>query len=862
VPISRVRPLQSLHEAVAGYDLVVVPNSQLADAIDRRVERPRFGRFATTPRRLAAGRRDPAEDRLAFLDVVGRTDHPWTAVAYAVGNVLQCWEHQGSAESVLEYDPYVNATTEAVVEAITGLQTTAGQLTDYEIDASETVAVVGYEQLTPLERSILPDTHDRIGLFGDEPFDRPPFHVFDSSADIVEALFETITTENAGDVAVVLDGASRYSSLVEAALEANDIPYYGGPGFVDDPDHRAFVGLLRTAFRGSETTVADVKPILQRPGVTVGVDHDEKRLDSVEHPAVRWLADVRASVDSTTFAEALEAYERQTARSLDRFGEELSTLGLGSARITAERVRDLAVYLQTYDVPVDRDNEGVLLADAGSSGYVDRPAVFFVGLDEGWTHSAPQRPWVDTDSQFQRYVRRFQLLLQSGTDQYYLVQDTAGGQPVTPCLYFADLLEDDYERFSDLESTHHTRPDDETVSGFDRTPVDVEPDQVETISQSSLNSYLNSPRDYLFARLLDSPERASRREGTLFHEFAEVYATHPDRIDDDAIAETVDLMVEAAGAFFHDDEEPLRRRTYRIGLETIAEYLDDHGPASHDFLTPASGWGDNAVADHFGLDVDSPLTERWFENDRLGIEGELDLVCAVDHLLDYKSGTKTSARSVVKRAGIDPVDDTPNVQAALYLSHFRSEHPNQRLRFTFFHFLEPMDDAITAEATVADALTTVRYYPETFEAFVASRDAYDALLDGYTDCVETFEDLGATAYTDLMDSLSFPATTDRAELRDSAFAAEFTAAVEAASGADVDAAKGCDQAIRELNGIRRRAFFREDLDGFETFVSERLEELNDRRAGRERFPIDGPGGEPNYRRVDHRDLLLEDERRE
>jgi hypothetical protein len=113
-----------------------------------------------------------------------------------------------------------------------------------------------------------------------------------------------------------------------------------------------------------------------------------------------------------------------------------------------------------------------------------------------------------------------------------------------------------------------------------------------------------------------------------------------------------------------------------------------------------------------------------------------------------------------------------------------------------------------------------------------------------------------------MDSLSFPATTHRAELRDSAFAAEFTAAVEAASGADVDAAKGCDQAIRELNGIRRRAFFREDLDGFETFVSERLEELNDRRAGRERFPIDGPAGEPNYRRVDHRDLLLEDERRE
>jgi len=59
---------------------------------------------------------------------------------------------------------------------------------------------------------------------------------------------------------------------------------------------------------------------------------------------------------------------------------------------------------------VDRDSACVLLADAKSSGYVDRPAVFFVGLDEGWTHSAPQRPWVDTDNQFERDVRQFQLL--------------------------------------------------------------------------------------------------------------------------------------------------------------------------------------------------------------------------------------------------------------------------------------------------------------------------------------------------------------------------------------------------------------------------------------------------------------------
>jgi hypothetical protein len=110
-----------------------------------------------------------------------------------------------------------------------------------------------------------------------------------------------------------------------------------------------------------------------------------------------------------------------------------------------------------------------------------------------------------------------------------------------------------------------------------------------------------------------------------------------------------------------------------------------------------------------------------------------------------------------------------------------------------------------------------------------------------------------------MDQLTFPGKTDRDELRASEFAEEFTTAVDVGTSEDVDAEKGVDQAIRELNGVRRRTFFREDLDAFESFVDERLEELNDRRAGEERFPVEGLAGEPNYRRIDNRDLLLEGE---
>ncbi|SMO60224.1 PD-(D/E)XK nuclease family protein [Halorubrum cibi] len=856
MPIRRIKGLDSLYDEVADYDLVIVPDAPFASALNRRLDRPHFGSFAITPRRLAAGRREQAEDRLAFLEVIDRTDHDWRAVAYAIGNALQCWEHQGSLDAILEYEGYSDETTREVVDVMRTLPTTSKRLAQTVIDDERSIAVVGYDQLTNLERSILPETFDRVELFTEEEFEQPQFHVFDSATDIVAALLDTVTDQNAERVAVVLDGGSRYSSLVESALEAADVPFYGGPGFIEDPHHRAFIRLLRIGFRGTETTVGECRPILAETGSDVPIDDNQKRLDTVERPGLEWLREFRRSVEEQTFSEALGTYARKADVELARFDEELRTLGIAEKPVTGGGVDRLSYYLQTYEVPVDRDNEGVLLADAKSSAHVDRPVVFHLGMGREWTHSAPQRPWVDTEAQFERYIGNFQRLLQSGDRQYYLVQDTAGGEPVTPCLYFGDLIDEEFERFGDLDSVHHRRRPRSTSVGFDRESLDVESETVETISQSSLNSYVNSPRDYFFGKLLDAPDQERFVEGNLFHDFAEFYVSHPDVVANTDIDELIDAMLEEAKPFFSSADETLRRRKYRIGLELITEYLDDHGPESDAFLTGTSGWGENFFAAYFDEAVDSPLTERWFEDHALGLKGKIDLVNAPDRLLDYKSGGKKRTSQIVKRAAIDPPADTPNFQAALYLTYYRAVQPNEQLEFTFFHFLEPMDDVIAGEADLDDALTTVTYYPFTFDEYVGSRDAYETLLDGYNDCRETFTELGHSAYSDSMRQLSFPETTDRNELRASEFAEEFTAAVDSGTSDDVDAEKGADQAIRELNGVRKRSFFREDLDAFESFVDERLEELNDRRAGEERFPVDGLAGEPNYRRVDNRDLLL------
>jgi hypothetical protein len=315
----------------------------------------------------------------------------------------------------------------------------------------------------------------------------------------------------------------------------------------------------------------------------------------------------------------LTAFESELDRPLDAFRTELRELGLHDQTVTEGRVDKLAFYLDAYEVPVDRDNEGVLLADATSAAYVDRPLVFFLGLDDGWTQTPPQRPWVDTDAQYTRTIQDFQLLLQSGASQHYLVTDTEGGTPVTPCLYFEDLLDEDFDRFSDLDATTHTIRPDAEANGFTTDDRPQITEAVETISQSSLNTYVNSPRDYYFDRLLDAPDQERFTEGTLFHDFAEFYVNHPDYVDADILDDVVDHMVAETEALARTIDEATRRTRYRVGLETIVDYLDDAMPESEAVLSPAASWGENTFAERYDRDVDAPTTERWFENHDLHI---------------------------------------------------------------------------------------------------------------------------------------------------------------------------------------------------------------------------------------------------
>ncbi|MGQ3330705.1 PD-(D/E)XK nuclease family protein [Halorubrum sp. FL23] len=860
MPFPRAKSSAQLYDEVRSYDRVITPDGPLASVLNRQLDRPHLGPFAIPPRRLAIGRRQESEDRLAFLGMIANENLSWKRCAYAVGNILQCWEHQGSHEAIFEYDAYIDEATERAVERIADLETASMKLTNDTIDSDLDVVVVEPEMLTQLERAYLPTEYDTVSLFTDTKFELPPFRIHDSPTAIIETVVDAVTETNAENVGIVLDQESEYSPLIESALEAAEIPFFGGPGFTDRSEHRLFLHFLRTAHRGVDTRINEIQSLLTAFGYDVADRDADKRLHELGDGDLSWLIDFCHDIREYTFSDALSAFEGRTDDTLDAFRTELDELGIADETVTEARLDELSYYLQTYEVPVDRDNEGVLLADAKSASYVGREVVFYLGLDDRWTHSAPRRPWVDQDAQFTRNLKSFQLLLQSGSQQHYLVQDATGGSPVTPCLYFGELLEQEYDRFSELPSTTHqlrSEPHDGAV--FNTEPVDVSPEPVETISKSSLNTYVNSPRDYYFSRIVDGPEKEYLTEGNLLHDFAEFYVTHPAVIDDAALTEVVDLMLDEVRPLIRSVDEQTRRTEYRLSLETIVSYLDNNPPKDGTFLTPSSS-NENAIADYFGYDIESPVTERRFVDEDLGINGMIDLVQSQTELLDYKSGSENDANSIVQDAAIDDPSDEPDFQALLYLTYWRSQTPAEQLSFTFFYVTELVDDAIAGDVDIDDALTTVTYYPGTLTEHVRTEEFFEYLREeGAKKCQKILSKIDYETYAALFDAAPLVETTDSDELIESEFGRTMIERLEAEIGEFVYVTRGSKQVMREIARQQKGAFFEPDLDAFESFVDERLTELNRRRMGDEPFPIKGLAGEPNYRRVDNRDLLLEGE---
>lgn len=869
--IPRARTIDDLFAEVRDHPLVLTPLAPLASALNDRVPKARLGLLAATPKQLAGSDPALAEKRSLFHAAIDETDLGWRRATHLLSRAIECWEQTADLERFAGMPGHRSEAARAIVGVLQDHDSVWRRLAEGRVrDAvPEGAAVVGPGHLDALDREALPDDVRPVPLFADGTVDLPALDVFASKGDVVAAVGAVLTGASPEDVALVLSPTSEYKPLVESLLEAHGIPFQQERGLAGQAGVQAFLELTRRGLAGGPVRVQEVRPHLARFGARVPTRLDARHVRDTDRDALVDLVRYWDRLGEATFADAVGAFGELSGADLARLRDVLDELGIVDAPLAPGRVDDLAFYLEAFDVFLERDRRGVLLASPATGGWVDRATVLHLGVDASWTRRVPDRPWVDRARVRRRHLEEFAMLLQQGHRTRLLVQDVALDEPVTPCYYLHELLDVDFERFTDLPHTVRAPPagpGTDPAEAFDHRPVEASVQPIVHWSASALSTYARCPREYYMDRVVSLPEQAHLEKGALLHQFAELYVARPDAVGPEEVDVVVDVALEHLAPFVDEADRELLATEVRLAVDSVMRFLDSDPPVRmvHDGyrdgpLSEEHPDRDNLFAEALGLEAASPIAEQSFQDDALGLQGTVDLIHGPDRLVDWKTGANPPTPAKVReRCTVDEVAEDPDFQAIAYLAHHRRVRPDTQLTFTFHHLLGDADDAVLGRPDPDAAACSIDLVPATFRAFLGTRDAYDAI---HADLAErnprrrVLEGIGYQAYRSFLADRDLPAPVDGQAWMRSGVADAFVAYAKRRLDADFKwVERGARQTLRELAGLRDAALFADDLEAFTTYARTRRAEANDLRAGQGRFPV----REEALEEVQHRDLVLRD----
>jgi len=193
----------------------------------------------------------------------------------------------------------------------------------------------------------------------------------------------------------------------------------------------------------------------------------------------------------------------------------------------------------------------------------------------------------------------------------------------------------------------------------------------------------------------------------------------------------------------------------------------------------------------------------------------------------------------------------------MYLAQHRRVNPDRALQFTFFHFLDNLTDRVRGRGVLNDTLVTVTYYPRTFDEHVPREETIEFLRSS-NDRRKLFDKLGDDNFRKFFRNHTIEQAYEKDDLVQSELAETFRMLCRDEIGDYKYVTEGCDSILKQLVELRTENYFKEDLDRFETFLADRVDDLN--KYMEDGFPVYGVQGDIDLDRVHRRDLVLDDSR--
>ncbi|MEF8835431.1 MAG: PD-(D/E)XK nuclease family protein [Candidatus Thermoplasmatota archaeon] len=846
--VKNARSIEDIFQEVKTYDLVLTIDAPLADALNARLERAKLGHFSTTPRRLALNEISSDEKifrdkRELFLKIIEETGLDWKRATYLLDDITKCWKETGDPSNIFEQKKKHEKEIKKILKTLKDTINPFTAVEKYAIDEEKNVAVLAEHQFNALDKKILPQEYDRIDVFTKDERELSPFHIFNSTSEIVETVLDKIKDLDSRDAAVVMEKDSQYRYLIEALFRSNDVSYMVSKELGECEEIRRLLNLIRASFFREGLKVKDIKPLISQQK-SIDPKVEDYLLNSYDEEDLDHIKQILDEIPDMTFNELLERdiFQGET----EDIRSHLDDLDILEKQITIERFNLLIHYLESFEIEVKSSGQGVLIASPNSSTFIDRPYVFYLGMDTSWTPEPPSHKWIDKESFDVEKKKDFQVLLQNGKQQYYLVKNRHMGQNVVPSFYLNEFCEGEIESFKDLKHELNKRDLHEPTSSFSKVDIETDFESVTTMSQSTLNTLVNCPKDQFFSELVETPDKRYFKRGTIFHDFGEFALNYPKICED--LDPLVERVIDEMKPFLEEHELSEIKTRFKIGMENIRSFLEEQEIQLEDPEGYDKTYTDNIFSDVLNKPINSKYTEVSFRNEEIGTKGKVDLILAEDHIVDHKSGNKNSINSIMRKSDIEEIDDKPDFQAKMYLSHHRQHHEGDPICFTYYHLLENLRDVLTGESDFRDNEVTIEYYPKSFNDITQEKEMYEWLMSSNRR-KKVLEKLDYDEFRAFFEKRTI-SETKKDDILESEITREFITYCKEKIGSYKYVEKGCKGIMKKLIVFRKTHHFQEELDRFEEFLEDKIEEYNRYRTS------DFPVGEVNLDNIENKDLVI------
>ena len=684
------KSIDELYEEVKDYDLVITNDAPLATALNAKVDVPRVGPFAQTPKTIAMLLSAEILNSRTYTDietvtmVSEETGLDFKFVHSEIENIREIRRHTKDVEKYL----YSKASW-SVYKSYNAIPTMEKAMGIFDPEKSEyflskrSIAVIGVELFDDLDKHFIPLNCDFIDIIKDGSFEINTIYEIGNDRQIADNAVNLIEAEKAADYAIVVDTKSPMADAVRSALYRGGISFINHVSVRDLDFVRDYLNFLTLALNYETLRVKDVKEIFSNYNGYFYKGRDNfllnRQTSDDMHGRCLDLKNKMENIRSHTFGEIAVICNKMAKiqvdivlKELDLYDKKITTKLVGRLVYAVDNIAELK-----HSTEIGEDEKtGVLVADANNSVFIDRPIVMYLGMGDEWAPSIIGKKYIDVEYEMEMDALRLQILLQQGQQRFYFVNSSKNGEVAKPCSTF-DLIfnENSSEHVeincfadicSSLVSGRWYEEPKETIGekGENITDGNME---YKLFSKSSFDEFYKCPRAYMYHSLIDSDTRKTTEFGNLIHDFAEFYICYPDIVREKGMEDMIELVTKR----YEGLSSPLLTEIDRLqivkAMKHIAEYIDKFGikaPLDRDITNKKDS---NVFISAYGLDKKTTLCETDTKSNTHPVYGKFDLMTdAIIH--DYKTGKTSNAKEIKNKMCFGNTSETVEFQPLIYLA--------------------------------------------------------------------------------------------------------------------------------------------------------------------------------------------------